>query len=84
MMKDVNGHKLESLMVVSECLKFLKDDFLKTLLENVNFVEMKDIHWVLTVPAIWSDQAKQFMRQAANQVNLNTHSVLYVLDMHTH
>ncbi|CAC5370253.1 unnamed protein product [Mytilus coruscus] len=70
MMKDVNGHKLESLMVVSECLKFLKDDFLKTLQENVNFVEMKDIHWVLTVPAIWSDQAKQFMRQAANQAGI--------------
>lgn len=27
-----------------------------------------DILWVLTVPAIWSDQAKQFMREAAMQV----------------
>lgn len=27
-----------------------------------------DILWVLTVPAIWSDQAKQFMREAAIQV----------------
>lgn len=27
-----------------------------------------DILWVLTVPAIWSDQAKQFMRDAAIQV----------------
>ena len=26
---------------------------------------MKDIRWVLTVPAIWSDAAKQFMREAA-------------------
>ena len=25
-----------------------------------------DILWALTVPAIWSDQAKQFMREAAN------------------
>lgn len=70
MMKDVNGHKLQSLVVVSECIKFLRNDFLKILHENVNFVELKDIHWVLTVPAIWSDQAKQFMRQAANQVNV--------------
>lgn len=27
-----------------------------------------DILWVLTVPAIWTDQAKQFMRDAAIQV----------------
>lgn len=27
-----------------------------------------DILWVLTVPAIWSDQAKQVMREAAIQV----------------
>jgi hypothetical protein len=27
-----------------------------------------DILWVLTVPAIWSDEAKQFMREAAIQV----------------
>lgn len=67
----MNGKKLPSLTVVSECLKFLKDDFLKALKEKVNFVEMKDIHWVITVPAIWSDEAKAFMRLAANQVNLN-------------
>jgi hypothetical protein len=32
-------------------------------------IEPKDIRWVLTVPAIWSDAAKQFMRKSANLVN---------------
>ena len=27
------------------------------------------IRWVLTVPAIWKDKAKQFMREAFYQVN---------------
>jgi len=27
-----------------------------------------EIHWVLTVPAIWNDAAKQFMREAAEAV----------------
>jgi len=27
-----------------------------------------DYHWVLTVPAIWEDAAKQFMREAAEKV----------------
>lgn len=28
----------------------------------------QEIHWVLTVPAIWDDPAKQFMREAAKKV----------------
>ena len=27
-----------------------------------------DVQWVLTVPAIWKPEAKQFMREAAYQV----------------
>jgi hypothetical protein len=27
-----------------------------------------DVRWVVTVPAIWSDRAKQFMRNAAYEV----------------
>ena len=30
-----------------------------------------EIFWVITVPAIWSDSAKQFMREAAIQVKNN-------------
>ena len=32
-------------------------------------VERDDIFWVLTVPAIWDDSAKQFMREAAVNVS---------------
>jgi len=31
-------------------------------------VKDTDYHWVLTVPAIWEDAAKQFMREAAEKV----------------
>lgn len=31
-----------------------------------------DIHWVLTVPAIWDLKAKQFMRDAAEKVCSST------------
>jgi hypothetical protein len=30
-----------------------------------------EIKWVLTVPAIWSDQAKDFMRKSAEKVYIN-------------
>ena len=32
-------------------------------------IEADDIRWVLTVPAAWSDLAKQFMRKAAEQAS---------------
>ena len=41
------------------------DDALKT--KGIEIQEA-DIEWVLTVPAIWNDPAKQFMRQAAEMV----------------
>ena len=34
-------------------------------------VERDDIFWVLTVPAIWDDSAKQFMREAAVNVSFS-------------
>ena len=34
---------------------------------RVSFLK-DDIRWVITVPAIWRQEAKQFMREAAYQV----------------
>ena len=31
-----------------------------------------DIRWVLTVPAIWTDESKGFMRQVALNVSIQT------------
>lgn len=51
------------------CFRFLKEHALDTI--NVQGLEMDemDIHWVITVPAIWTDGAKQFMREAAQKVS---------------
>jgi hypothetical protein len=37
---------------------------------GANAFSNDDIHWVLTVPAIWDLKAKQFMRDAAEKVCL--------------
>ena len=31
-------------------------------------ITLENIRWVLTVPAIWSDKAKNFMREVAEEV----------------
>jgi hypothetical protein len=33
-------------------------------------VAVEDVRWVVTVPAIWKQPAKQFMREAAYQVKI--------------
>ena len=33
-------------------------------------VSAEDVRWVVTVPAIWRQQAKQFMREAAYQADI--------------
>ncbi|XP_056006367.1 heat shock 70 kDa protein 12A-like [Ostrea edulis] len=39
-----------------------------------------DILWVLTVPAIWSDEAKQFMREAAIQAGIEDDKLVLALE----
>ena len=54
----------------SHSIKFLKDEALKVICERTGdeYFNVKDIQWVLTVPAIWTPVAKQFMREAAYKV----------------
>lgn len=53
--------------VFSAAIKYMHD--LLTEVENQDIqIQEEEIHWVLTVPAIWDDSAKKFMRDAAEKV----------------
>ncbi|XP_038132879.1 heat shock 70 kDa protein 12A-like [Cyprinodon tularosa] len=72
--KDASGKSMEALKVFSESLRFLKDDALTTIIANTGgrkFIP-SDFTWVLTVPAIWDESAKQFMRKVAKQAGIVT------------
>lgn len=56
-----------------------KTPFYTTLKERGSFLQEKDIKFVLTVPAIWSDRSKQFMRDAADKVWILKLSVLLII-----
>ena len=68
---DANGRKMSAMTVFAECIRYMKSHLMKELDRQGTLVNDGDIHWVLTVPAIWSDSAKQFMRKAAQ--NVSTH-----------
>lgn len=68
--EDDQKQPMSALIVFAESIRFLKDHFLTSnQVSGFNF-ENKDVHYVLTIPAIWEDRAKQFMRKAAEQVNV--------------
>ena len=55
--------------VFTHGIKYLKDHAIATIDRQGQSLDEMDIHWVITVPAIWSDAAKQFMREAAMDVS---------------
>ncbi|XP_052269397.1 heat shock 70 kDa protein 12A-like [Dreissena polymorpha] len=64
--KDATGKEMQAMTVFKEAIKYVK----KELLEKMNGGQTGDIsesevRWVITVPAIWRDSAKQFMKAAA-------------------
>ena len=84
--KDETGKKgLPIKTIFRESIGFFKRHALEALCKEKD-VRSDDIFWVLTVPAIWSEPAKQLMRVAAIEVKgfkvLNSVSSLWFL-IHT-
>ena len=67
--EDVAGKSVPAMKVFGTSIRALMDHLFRTITERGIKIEPTDIRWVLTVPAIWSDAAKQFMRKSANLVN---------------
>ncbi|CAG2216049.1 Heat shock 70 kDa protein 12B [Mytilus edulis] len=66
MLEDDKGKLLPAMKVISESIKFMREHLMRTLSKKgQDVIRPTEINWVLTVPAIWSDAAKQFMREAA-------------------
>ncbi|XP_060608500.1 heat shock 70 kDa protein 12A-like [Ruditapes philippinarum] len=67
---DYKGRKMKAIDVFGAAIKYLKDHLLDQVNRRLTGVQNNDIHWVLTVPAIWTDSAKQFMREAAYSADI--------------
>lgn len=71
MCKDITGNLLKAEFVIQHCIVCLK----KHLVQKVGgmfkgAINSGDIEYVLTVPAIWEDNAILFMRSAAVNVSI--------------
>nr|XP_034316125.1 heat shock 70 kDa protein 12B-like [Crassostrea gigas] len=82
MIKDVTGKEMKAMDVFSICIKYLKNAMLSEM--NLQLAEGQiienDIDFVLTVPAIWGDEAKLFMREAAIKAGIKTNQLTLALE----
>jgi len=72
--KAANGKRIKAKTVFARSIKFLKDEALKIICQRTgdDHYNADDIQWVLTVPAIWTPKAKQFMREAAYEAGVGS------------
>ncbi|XP_078269571.1 heat shock 70 kDa protein 12A isoform X2 [Rhinoraja longicauda] len=66
-----NGKKVKAIEIFACALMFFKDHALQELSDQAGSqFENSEVRWVITVPAIWKQPAKQFMRHAAYKAGL--------------
>jgi len=70
MLHDAEDKPLSAKDVFSVVIGHLKDCVLEHVRRQNPSIQDDDILYVLTVPAIWSDAAKQFMREAATDPSI--------------
>lgn len=59
---------MEATTVFSQAIQYLKKIILREHEESLVTLKKEEIFWILTVPAIWGDTARLFMRIAARKV----------------
>ncbi|XP_045600464.1 uncharacterized protein [Procambarus clarkii] len=75
LLEAANGKKVEALQIFSHALRYFRDHALRELTDQAGVAVLEeDVRWVITVPAIWSHPAKQFMRTAAYQAGMGSAS----------
>ncbi|XP_062566605.1 heat shock 70 kDa protein 12A-like [Saccostrea cucullata] len=79
-LKDISGKNMPALLVFSLAVRYLKEELLSTLTKRGTGVSLGDIKFILTVPAIWSDSSKQFMREAAVMAGLPNEQLILALE----
>uniref|UniRef100_K1QU68 Heat shock 70 kDa protein 12B n=1 Tax=Magallana gigas TaxID=29159 RepID=K1QU68_MAGGI len=67
-LEDETGKPMPAFVVFTESLRYMKQSLLDDAKNQQTDIKLQEIKWIITVPAIWSDPAKSFMRRAAVEV----------------
>ncbi|XP_062585711.1 heat shock 70 kDa protein 12A-like [Saccostrea cucullata] len=79
-LEDITGKALPAMLIFSLSINYFKDHILQSLRDRIPTICLEDIRFVLTVPAIWDDNAKQFMREAAINAGIDGRRLILALE----
>ncbi|XP_052788701.1 heat shock 70 kDa protein 12B-like [Mya arenaria] len=77
---DTRGDYMEAFPIFTMALEYLKKSALEHIKKQRGEVSMENVTFVITVPAIWDDNAKQFMREAATEAGIDTSKLKFALE----
>ena len=68
--EDINGKRMSAMTIFSMSINYMRTHLMSALRNAYPDIEPRDVMFVVTVPAIWNDASRQFMREAACQVSI--------------
>ncbi|KAK3576881.1 hypothetical protein CHS0354_012936 [Potamilus streckersoni] len=72
---------MSAMTIFTMTIRYLKKHFQHLFIERcASGISESEILWVLTVPGIWNDSAKQFMREAAQNAGISGDQLVIALD----
>ncbi|XP_052089282.1 heat shock 70 kDa protein 12A-like [Mytilus californianus] len=78
--EDVTGKPLTAMKVFAKSIEALMQHLFDIFDQRGKEIKKTDIRWVLTVPAIWSDAAKQFIWKSAELTGFPNNQLLIALE----
>lgn len=78
--KDINGVEMSAKTIFTMAIRYLKGHLLETVRRRVDTFTDDLVRWVVTVPAIWDEGAKQFMEEAAVDAGIPRKQLLLALE----
>lgn len=81
LIEDVTGEQFQGKHIFTIFLKALADHFKTSIQKQKLTINLRhDLKWVLTVPAIWSEAAKKFMRHCAIDAGIPDEMLMIALE----
>ncbi|XP_076084861.1 heat shock 70 kDa protein 12B-like isoform X2 [Mytilus galloprovincialis] len=80
LLEDLTGKPVPAIDVFALSIRALVKHLMDALDNRGTGVKPNDIKWVLTVPAIWTDNSKQFMRKSAEKAGIEKDHLLISLE----
>ncbi|XP_076117723.1 heat shock 70 kDa protein 12A-like isoform X1 [Mytilus galloprovincialis] len=82
LIRDISGKEMLAIDMFALVLGYLRNHLMQRLQnrDTDNILDENTIQWVLTVPAIWSEKAKQFMRYAADKGGIPSKHLILALE----